>query len=174
MLVDAEFLSDGAADIDMAAFLHIDADLLATEADGIETDIVDLVGSEAVFLEILDEARMRYLEGHAVGIHEFVGVFGEFTYPDVVGFAVLIVVGDVTCQEGVEHLDANLDGLLDLGRNLIGCLQKVFQTFPFILESLNAMGKILDLECLVVSFQLEISILERKPFTLDLRFSFSN
>ena len=52
MAVDAEFAAYGAADVDVAALLHVGAYVLAAQADGVEADVVDLRRGQSVVFEI--------------------------------------------------------------------------------------------------------------------------
>ena len=56
--VDAKFLADGAAGVEVAGPVHIFPHLLAFQPYGIQAHVVYLIGGEAMIFKILDEIRM--------------------------------------------------------------------------------------------------------------------
>ncbi len=140
VLVDAEFLADGAADVDVASFLHVVADVLSAQPYCIEAYVVNFRSGKVMVFEILDESWMGGFESEAVAVHKLLGIGGQFGDPVIVSFLKLLVFRNLACQVSIQHLYACLDCLSHFIRHLLVSLQQFLQLLAFTLQFCYSMS----------------------------------
>ena len=70
VFVDSKFFTDIAAHIVVAPHLDIRAHFSSFQSHGIKAAIVDFPLGESMLFQMIDELRMRCLEGQSGGIHK--------------------------------------------------------------------------------------------------------